>query len=55
MLKVGLFGSLGLLSSEFVQVTFTDVTASEVVKCFVQLAIGIITIYSLIKKTNNKK
>jgi|GEM_PF-3792757 len=55
MFKLFFFGCMGLLSSELVQITFTDVTASEVVKSLVQLAIGIITIYSLIKKSKNKK
>jgi len=55
MFKLFFFGCMGLLSSELVQIHFTDVTASEVVKSLVQVIIGVITIYSLIKKSNKKK
>jgi len=54
MFKLLMLGCLGLLSSEFVQITFSEVTASEVVKSIVQVIIGVITIYSILKKLNNK-
>jgi len=54
MFKLFFFGCMGLLSSELIHISFQEVTASEVVKSLVQLAIGVITIYKIISNKKNK-